>query len=134
MSPKADRTELNKRIAIEVMGEAEPPPRKRLFFASRDEPDTEAHSRAWIRSYTAGKASVCPKDFAGNMKLAMKAVDEVLDGTLDLLNLRYKRTGWVATLMRDVGYGAHAGVVEVSGGTAPEAICRCLLAYKEAMA
>lgn len=134
MSTQAGLIELNRRIAIEVMGDPEPQ------YAPYN-----MHSRSkggcwhgeWANEDYYNPVYVWkPLNFSEVMDLAMRAVDEVLKDIeeqgitgyafLDLMYWPGKKP-WQATIETENWQLQWHG----NGDTAPEAICHCLLDYAD---
>jgi hypothetical protein len=148
LSAQADLSELNRRIAIEVMGEPEPtiPTRSKPSEYSESQvtnylADSTAGWYIWLRSRRMrgeDEYEWVPLRFSEDMDLAMRAVDKVLEENDSLVSLGLGYTPgieyspWAAILL-DAAV-SDAEQVEAYGDSAPEAICRCLLAYAEGRA
>lgn len=112
-------TELDRRIAVEIMGEPQPTWRRPETPTLVYVPET---SEAWWRG--SWNHDWTPHPFSSNLEYAMKAVDKVRGNEMSNLGLTYlpDRT-WKA--------GGLGSVHTQRGGTAPKAICNLLLALTE---
>lgn len=148
MNPQADLRELNKRIAVEVIGEPQP------TIPTRSKPSRHFDSGVedYLAPFTAGwyiwlrsrrrrgedEYEWVPWRFSEELNLAMRAVDKVLKENDHLVSLGLGYTPgidyspWAATLLDAASSDNEQ--VEAYGDSAPEAICRCLLAYVEGRA
>ena len=129
--------ELNRRVAIEVMGEPEPPPAPGRYTPISDRTGAleigdvrHEASISWPKLRIYGhEARWEPADFSGDMDLAIRAVDNVLERERDkgedvLIELGYDLDAkWRVWICK--GGACKDGL----GDTAPEAICRALLAF-----
>lgn len=133
--------ELNRRIALEVMGEPEPLPSRGNYTPTGDRTGileialrnvTHEGSTTWPKLRVYGhEARWHPADFSGDMDLATRAADKVLKAQpmhdrmrLDLSY--FENLGLWDAIIVDTGERCQGNG---DGATAPEAICRCLLAF-----
>lgn len=133
--------ELDRRIAIEVMGEPEPsmPSKEVISDAYADAHDNLLHYSEggnWHLWYVGGRGKMgwVPNSFSTSLDLAMRAVDKYVEDTgldsipNDFLVMSYGLYGPPA----DKLWQCHFSYPRTaSGKTLPEAICRLLLALGE---